>query len=641
MSVAKGFRLSDNSTAKLDWNYVTKPDGTKSIMEEVNDVKQDLNIIGGQPSYEISWTEGGYIKDSDGTVGSSSGWKYTNFVELSTNILLVTFDGNEGDKYNAIYDANQNFIQNLWINGGYDRTEITLPINAKYVRMSCKSARTLTIDYPKISVTNLKSELDTAESRITANENNIESNKSDIDTLNGFPMQFDINWIEGGYINGSTGALISYTGWKYTDYIELYNTNDFYVSTDSGRGNSYNAFYDENKEYIRGLYITQYSDKAVIDYVPANAKYVRLSIGSTEHITMEPDITSVQDINERVLALENGQMQPLPAYYDDYMLTKNASVNSKMDAIANCVSFIFFTDPHMSENKYHSGSMMANIRRNTSVKDVICGGDVISAYGNEASMVTDCETYKKYWGELEPYFTRGNHDIYAKVQENTNVGYIEPNSMVINRFIRPFHNDMVIPQGKTYYYVDKPNNKMRFIFVDTNENITGVVADNVWNPSYAISQTQIDWFISLLMQTPMDYKIVLFNHIPINSNLRWGSGFAYIFGDIVEAFNGKTTINKTDSYGITASADFTNASGEIILSICGHGHTDDVYTSATGCVYYEVNCDSLINNGGSQYTRTAGTISEQAFDVIIIDADSGNIEAVRYGAGEDKTLIQH
>ena len=46
MSVAKGFRLSDNSTAKLDWNYVTKPDGSKTIIEEVNDVKQDLQNAG-------------------------------------------------------------------------------------------------------------------------------------------------------------------------------------------------------------------------------------------------------------------------------------------------------------------------------------------------------------------------------------------------------------------------------------------------------------------------------------------------------------------------------------------------------------------------------------------------------------------
>lgn len=54
MSVAKGFRLSDDSTAKLDWNYVTKPDGTKSIIEEVNDVKQDLAEITGLSTIKIN-----------------------------------------------------------------------------------------------------------------------------------------------------------------------------------------------------------------------------------------------------------------------------------------------------------------------------------------------------------------------------------------------------------------------------------------------------------------------------------------------------------------------------------------------------------------------------------------------------------
>ena len=58
-------------------------------------------------------------------------------------------------------------------------------------------------------------------------------------------------------------------------------------------------------------------------------------------------------------------------------------------------------------------------------------------------------------------------------------------------------------------------------------------------------------------------------------------------------------------------------------------------------MYYEVNCDSIINNGGSQYTRTDGTISEQSFDVVIINADNGDIHTVRYGAGIDRTLILH
>jgi len=45
MSVAKGFRLSDDSTASLDWNYVTNSTGSKTIIEEVNDVKTDFDEV--------------------------------------------------------------------------------------------------------------------------------------------------------------------------------------------------------------------------------------------------------------------------------------------------------------------------------------------------------------------------------------------------------------------------------------------------------------------------------------------------------------------------------------------------------------------------------------------------------------------
>jgi len=43
MSVGKGFHMSDGSTGMLDWNYVTNPEGDKSIIEEVTDVKADLS----------------------------------------------------------------------------------------------------------------------------------------------------------------------------------------------------------------------------------------------------------------------------------------------------------------------------------------------------------------------------------------------------------------------------------------------------------------------------------------------------------------------------------------------------------------------------------------------------------------------
>lgn len=54
MSVGKGFHMSDGSTGMLDWNYVTNPEGDKSIIEEVTDVKADLaELQGGGLSADI------------------------------------------------------------------------------------------------------------------------------------------------------------------------------------------------------------------------------------------------------------------------------------------------------------------------------------------------------------------------------------------------------------------------------------------------------------------------------------------------------------------------------------------------------------------------------------------------------------
>ena len=214
--------------------------------------------------------------------------------------------------------------------------------------------------------------------------------------------------------------------------------------------------------------------------------------------------------------------------------------------------------------------------------------------------------------------------------------------MVINRFIRPYHDDIIIENGKTYYYFDRPLNKVRFISIDTTEIInetTGTSGE--FQPSYSITQEQLDWFVNTLKNTPDGYKIVLLSHVPINSNLAWAGGEALIFGDIVEAFNNKTSINKTDNYAHVVNSDFYGTNGKILLSICGHGHVDDSFVSDSGCVYYEVNCDTFLNNGGSVYERKVNSITEQSFDVVIINADNGDIHTVRYGAGIDRPLILH
>ena len=48
------------------------------------------------------------------------------------------------------------------------------------------------------------------------------------------------------------------------------------------------------------------------------------------------------------------------------------------------------------------------------VKDVICGGDIISAYGDHNRIVRDCEIYKESYGFAKPYYVRGNQIRYIK-----------------------------------------------------------------------------------------------------------------------------------------------------------------------------------------------------------------------------------
>lgn len=464
--------------------------------------------------------------------------------------------------------------------------------------------------------------------------------KADLDFLNGNPLNYSITWTNGGYIDKTNGNVISDSGWHYTDYIELKNNSGLYVVTNKESDNEYNAFYDSNKNFIKNLYIKGYSYYSPIKDVPKNAKYVRLSCESFSFINLYPS-TTVENLVDRVTTLEE-KNHKLPSYYADYMVEKNALVNSKMDLINNCLAFVFFTDPHITSNKLKSAKMIYSILRNTSIKDVICGGDVISAYGDHNRIVRDCEIYKESYGFAKPYYVRGNHDNYAKETENATTGIIETNSMVINRFIRPYHDDINIENGKTYYYFDRPLNKVRFISIDTNEIISETTGTSgEFQPSYSITQEQIDWFVNTLKNTPNQYKIVLLSHSPINSNLAWAFDEALIFGDIVEAFNNKASINKADNYAHVVNTDFSSTNGKVILSISGHGHVDDSFVSDSGCVYYEVNCDTFLNNGGSHYERVEGNVSEQSFDVVIINADNGDIYTVRYGAGVDKSLISH
>ena len=532
-----------------------------------------------------------FVQRADGTFKQYEGWKRSNYIKLKNKVLIVKSSGNTD--YNAVYDESKNFLYAFAITEGINILYFTDV--SSYVAFS-------------------------GESRIVETMTIIDENTSPI-LFDGYnDLRLDKYTNSDVYVNKSTGQLGQYQGWRTTNLVNIANYNQLVFN---GTNNSdYNAFYSSDGTFIQSFSIN--SGVCVVEK-PDNAIWIRCSFDSDcDTILKNPSYCN------------NIDKPKLPNYYNGYMEKRNNELMNYLDLITNSISFVYITDLHLTDNAKKSSEMIDSIISNTCVNDVICGGDIIGSYGDEKTIKTTLNQYNNLYLKFNPYFTRGNHDCYNIPAENSEEGVLNDNTFVYNRLFRNFEDKVNIETGKTYYYFDKPQKKVRFIVIDTNE-IMERIDSSGFGIKYSISQSQINWFIDTLKTCPSGYKIIISGHIPCTNNLKWSSDFTYCFYDIIEAYNNKATLVKRDTVNnIDINADFSSCNGSVILYISGHGHVDDSYKSDTGCVYCEVNSDAYINNGGSQFTREIGTITEQSLDVVTINLDNNAMYMFRYGAGEDK-----
>lgn len=114
-----------------------------SIGGESANLKKSINITdnGGYLPCDVTFTEGGYISNSNGEVIPYANWKYTDYIDISKrdfNSIIAFTTASDNRNYNAYYNANKTFISAFSSETG----EITPPVSAKYVRLSVQSSRT-------------------------------------------------------------------------------------------------------------------------------------------------------------------------------------------------------------------------------------------------------------------------------------------------------------------------------------------------------------------------------------------------------------------------------------------------------------------------------------------------------------------
>ena len=93
-----------------------------------------------------------------------------------------------------------------------------------------------------------------------------------------------ITWIDGGYIDYSSGGQYPEDGRSYTDFVEIKCPKLVFENTMTS-DNEYNVFYDENKNFL-----SSFSNATGFVEVPEGAKYFRLSKYTTAILTVKMDM---------------------------------------------------------------------------------------------------------------------------------------------------------------------------------------------------------------------------------------------------------------------------------------------------------------------------------------------------------------
>lgn len=171
---------------------------------------------------------------------------------------------------------------------------------------------------------------------------------------------------------------------------------------------------------------------------------------------------------------------------------------------------------------------------------------------------------------------------------------------------------------KPYYYVDYPAQKLRILYLysfDYREQVR-----------YGFPAEELDWVRETLETMADGWAALVCAHVPPLPEIHFWSD---------QIRNGEALLQILEEY---------HRSGKKILAyVHGHNHGEQIYTErlfpivSLGCNKMEDFQDKK-PEGSWTYSRQQGTVTEDLWDVMIVHADHGGIDFVRFGAGEDKKI---
>lgn len=300
----------------------------------------------------------------------------------------------------------------------------------------------------------------------------------------------------------------------------------------------------------------------------------------------------------------------VPSYYfvENYIQNRIAAVKSKMiECMGHGDAFIFITDEHWSLNAQNSPKLINYISKNLNINKLFSGGD----RGDNETYIDCAESLKKCFpGRV--YYTNGNHD------------YFLPNTGSKLAYYLDMYNDDIRTDNaeRNYGYIDNHRARVRYVILSAYSPATESLAAN---PGY--EEAQINWLTSTALDVPDGWAVVVITHC------------VFVIGESTEVVS-----NISEAADLVTALDNYNANeaskGVVACVIQGHTHKDRVSATPGGIPIVSTACDKCdpwidgagVNREPWLADRVRGTITEQAFDIVVLDKDERKLFFYRIGA---------
>lgn len=387
----------------------------------------------------------------------------------------------------------------------------------------------------------------------------------------------------------------------------------------------------------------------------------------------ENQILSIQTTSdnheERIDAIEeilDDPSYPLPNYWESEVETIIDTVKQKHSQFGkDCVSFVFAADMHIESKNLPNyqfsqniGKIAARVMDECDIPFMIVAGDNNSG----AAVISETPEYIYADVELQDKILKpvgiervlkllGNHDgTWGQTTTGGSTVYYDRSVSMEERF-----NLFMAPQGidsrrvwgdnGTYFYIDYPQRKTRFICLNS-QDITYHVGDDYFstdtpakNPmkEHWYSTEQLEWLADVLDSSD-GMNIIISTHVPPTTMNITGCDAENddILRGIISAYCNKSTYSSGD-----ISVNYASASGTVVGIFSGHKHFDYTDNSTLPC---PIIITTTAGNApqedpdGNKAVRTYGTVNETAFDVVTVDTSGKTIYFTRIGNGSDRVV---